>query len=153
MWKCFFILMQIKHIFTRKVVHLASFWNWGFLELGSGLLIFVIMSFNVVIVFASAVVLCLYLTTCSMSGFLKPNLSYLRSLAFHAGILRCPSRFPLQGPRRGRGWGGFSPPHFFARIKMNYTKNNLTKVTEWKIAMKTLIRKWPELLAIDRMKH
>ena len=30
--------MQIKLIFTRKVVHLASFWKWGFSELGSGLL-------------------------------------------------------------------------------------------------------------------
>ena len=37
-WKWFFILLQIKLIFTRKVLHLASFWNWGFLELGSGLL-------------------------------------------------------------------------------------------------------------------
>ena len=37
-WKSFFILMQIKLIFTRKVVHLATFWKWGFLELGSGLL-------------------------------------------------------------------------------------------------------------------
>ena len=37
-WKSFFILMQIKLIFTRKVAHLASFWKWGFLELGSGLL-------------------------------------------------------------------------------------------------------------------
>ena len=37
-WKWFFIVMQIKLIFTRKVVHLASFWKWGFLELGSGLL-------------------------------------------------------------------------------------------------------------------
>ena len=37
-WKSFFILMQIELIFTRKVVHLASFWKWGFLELGSGLL-------------------------------------------------------------------------------------------------------------------
>ena len=36
-WKSFFILMQIKLIFTRKFVHLASFWKWGFLELGSGL--------------------------------------------------------------------------------------------------------------------
>ena len=36
--KWFFILMQIKLIFTRKVVHLASFWKWGFLEVGSGLL-------------------------------------------------------------------------------------------------------------------
>ena len=34
-----FILKQIKLIFTRKVAHLASFWKWGFLELGSGLLI------------------------------------------------------------------------------------------------------------------
>ena len=37
-WKWFFILMQIKLIFTRKVVHLASFWKWGFLEVGNGLL-------------------------------------------------------------------------------------------------------------------
>ena len=37
-WKWFFILMQINLIFIRKVVHLASFWKWGFLELGSGLL-------------------------------------------------------------------------------------------------------------------
>ena len=36
-WRWFFILMQIKLIFTRKVVHLASFWKWGFLEFGSGL--------------------------------------------------------------------------------------------------------------------
>ena len=34
MWKSFFILMQIKLIFTRKVVYLASCWKWGFLELG-----------------------------------------------------------------------------------------------------------------------
>ena len=33
-WKWFFILMQIKPIFTRKVVH---FWKWGILELGSDL--------------------------------------------------------------------------------------------------------------------
>ena len=37
-WKWLFILMQIKFIFTRKAVHLASFSKWGFLELGSGLL-------------------------------------------------------------------------------------------------------------------
>ena len=37
-WKSFFILMQIRLISTRKFVHLASFWKWGFLELGSGLL-------------------------------------------------------------------------------------------------------------------
>ena len=30
-----FMIMQIKLIFTRKVAHLASFWKWGFLELGS----------------------------------------------------------------------------------------------------------------------
>ena len=36
-WKSFFILAQIKFIFTRKVVHLASFWKWRFLDLGSGL--------------------------------------------------------------------------------------------------------------------
>ena len=38
-WRSFFILMQIKLIFTRKFVHLASFRKWGFLELGSGLFI------------------------------------------------------------------------------------------------------------------
>ena len=38
-WKSFFILMQRKLIFTRKVVHFASFWKWGFLELGRGLLV------------------------------------------------------------------------------------------------------------------
>ena len=37
-WKWVFILTQIKLISTRKVVHLASFWKWGFLEVGSGLL-------------------------------------------------------------------------------------------------------------------
>ena len=35
-WKSYFILMQ-KLIFTRKVVHPASFSKWGFLELGSDL--------------------------------------------------------------------------------------------------------------------
>ena len=33
-WKWFFILLHIKLIFTRKAVHLASFWKRGFLELG-----------------------------------------------------------------------------------------------------------------------
>ena len=42
-WKSFLILMQIKLIFTRKVVHLAWFWKWGFLELGSGRLLNVIL--------------------------------------------------------------------------------------------------------------
>ena len=37
-WKWVFILMQIKLISTRKVVHLASFWKWGFFELRSGLI-------------------------------------------------------------------------------------------------------------------
>ena len=31
--------MQIKLIFTRKALHLASFWKWEFLELQNGLLI------------------------------------------------------------------------------------------------------------------
>ena len=29
-WKWFFILKQVSLIFTRKVVHLASFWTWEF---------------------------------------------------------------------------------------------------------------------------
>ena len=45
-WKSFFILMQIKLIFTRKVVHLASFWKWGFLELGSGLFLWIKLAWN-----------------------------------------------------------------------------------------------------------
>ena len=36
--------MQIKLIFTRKVVHLASVWKWRFLELGSGLLSYHLMN-------------------------------------------------------------------------------------------------------------
>ena len=36
-WKWVLIMMQIKLIFTTKVSHLASFWEWDFLELGSGL--------------------------------------------------------------------------------------------------------------------
>ena len=36
----FFIVSQIKLIYTRKIVHLASFWKWGYLELRSGLLTF-----------------------------------------------------------------------------------------------------------------
>lgn len=51
-------------------------------------------------------------------------------------LLSCeiPSR-TSQGLRRGRGWGGgFSPPHFFEKIKINWTKYNLTKIREPKIA-------------------
>ena len=36
--RIFFNLVQIKLILTTKVVQLASFWKWGFLELGNGLL-------------------------------------------------------------------------------------------------------------------
>ena len=36
-WNWFFIFKQIKLIFTTKVVHLASFWKWGSLELGNDL--------------------------------------------------------------------------------------------------------------------
>ena len=37
-WKWFFILMQIQHSLSRKAVHLALLWKWGFPELGRGLL-------------------------------------------------------------------------------------------------------------------
>ena len=37
-WTAFFILVQIKLIFTRKVLHLASSWKREFLELRNGLL-------------------------------------------------------------------------------------------------------------------
>ena len=30
LWKWFFILMQMKLIFTRKILHLGSFWKWEF---------------------------------------------------------------------------------------------------------------------------
>ena len=36
-WKWFFIPSKIKLIFTRKVLHLAWFWKWEFLELGDGI--------------------------------------------------------------------------------------------------------------------
>ena len=35
--KWYFILMQIKLVFTRKFLPLASFWKWEFLEYGNGL--------------------------------------------------------------------------------------------------------------------
>ena len=34
------------------------------------------------------------------------------------------------GTAQREGLGGLQPPYFFARIKINLTKNNLTKVTE-----------------------
>ena len=37
-WKLFFILMQMKLIIARKVLHLASFWKWEILKPGNGLL-------------------------------------------------------------------------------------------------------------------
>ena len=37
-WKWLFVLMQIKLIFPWKILHLASFWKWEFLERGNGLL-------------------------------------------------------------------------------------------------------------------
>ena len=36
--------MQIKLIFTRKAVYLASFWKWEILELESGLLYMALLS-------------------------------------------------------------------------------------------------------------
>ena len=36
-WKLFYIFMQTKLIFTKKVSHFASFWKWEFLELGNSL--------------------------------------------------------------------------------------------------------------------
>ena len=36
-WKLFYIFMQTKLIFTKKVLHFASFWKWEFLELGNSL--------------------------------------------------------------------------------------------------------------------
>ena len=49
----------------------------------------------------------------------------------------------LQGPRRGRGWGGLSrPPSLFCKNKNKLNKNYLTKITEPKIAphSKNLLR-------------
>ena len=36
--KMFFILVQLKLIFTWTVLHSAPFWKWEFLELGYGLI-------------------------------------------------------------------------------------------------------------------
>ena len=38
-WKLYFYSHTIKLIFITKVLHLASFWKWEFLELGNGLLV------------------------------------------------------------------------------------------------------------------
>ena len=45
-WQWFFIFMQIKFIFARKVLHLASFKKWEFSELGDGLLSLVTLSLS-----------------------------------------------------------------------------------------------------------
>ena len=37
-WKCFYILVQVKLLFTWTVLHSAPFWKWEFLELGYGLI-------------------------------------------------------------------------------------------------------------------
>ena len=37
LWKWIFMLLQIIFILTTKVVHQASFWKWGSLELGNDL--------------------------------------------------------------------------------------------------------------------
>ena len=47
----------------------------------------------------------------------------------------------VSGPRRVRGLGGGGglAPHFFAKIKINETKNNLTKITEPKTGFKRYV--------------
>ena len=63
-WKWIFILIQIKLIFTRKVAHLASFWKWGFLELGSDLfvtLLFLAEFFRCLFVFVFAFCICIHI--------------------------------------------------------------------------------------------
>ena len=46
--KSFFILMNLKLIFTRKGLHLTSFWKWGFLEHGSGLFALYLENFKMI---------------------------------------------------------------------------------------------------------
>ena len=43
--------MQIKLLFTRKVLHLPSFWKWEFLELGNSLFSWLYFSLNYILSF------------------------------------------------------------------------------------------------------
>ena len=51
-------------------------------------------------------------------------------IQYHALVQhKCPDHDYYRDRAEG-GAGGALAPHFFARIKINLTKNNLTKVTE-----------------------
>ena len=51
-WSIIYILMQIKLLFTRKVLHLPSFWKWEFLELGNSLFSWLYFSLNYILSFS-----------------------------------------------------------------------------------------------------
>ena len=53
-WSIIYILMQIKLLFTRKVLHLPSFWKWEFLELGNSLFSWLYFSLNYILSFSPA---------------------------------------------------------------------------------------------------
>ena len=53
-WSIIYILMQIKLLFTRKVLHLPSFWKWEFLELGNSLFSWLYFSLNYILSFSLA---------------------------------------------------------------------------------------------------
>ena len=48
-WSIIYILMQIKLLFTRKVLHLPSLWKWEFLELGNSLFSWLYFSLNYIL--------------------------------------------------------------------------------------------------------
>ena len=56
----------------------------------------------------------------------------LNATLFTTYLLILSYQLTLQGPRRGRGWGGLSPlpPSLFCKNKNKLSKNYLTKITE-----------------------
>ena len=82
--KSFFLFMQIKLIFTKKVVHLASFWKWGVLELGSGLLTQLLLIRLIVISGDRAIQRLINRALCIMS---LPVLKTHKPYKFHYGTL------------------------------------------------------------------
>ena len=56
----------------------------------------------------------------------------LNATLFTTYLLILSYQLTLQGPRRGRGWGGLSPlpPSLFCKNKNKSSKNYLTKITE-----------------------
>ena len=72
-------------------------------------------------------------------------------LAHHHCVANChlPQLYQLQGPRRGRGWGALAPPLFW-KNEIKLTENNLTKITEPKIAKEIVNSKVTRVTGKDK---